>query len=1513
MASHQTKEARSQVQQMHTQHRAQRPSETQAKEVTSTAENRMSLNAFSKFFCVLMSVILVIGLFPGLNYSTAYADEGDNDTGTNEDTPAFVDRDESDDAIQVLDDAENAVAEINGVTYPSVADALEAATDGDTITLLCDWAENVTIDAQNVTLDLGGYTLAASSGYTLTVSGGSDVTVTNGTVGDGTGTYAVQIWASGDDDDPTTFVLDDSATVTAGTYALCIYGDTGSSSHEGAGFDVTINGSVIATNEASAGIWIQGNMQNTEADVCNLTINGTVEAGSDGVGIACNGVGNVTVNEDAEISGGTGIEMRAGTLEVNGGTITGTGAEYDEWASSNGNTTCGAGIAISEHVTDMGVTVTINDGNISGCYAVKGTDVQGTELDDVTVSITGGTFASTNTEDYAALDFADGMTVVISGGMYNTEITEDSWIVEGYEEIEWEIAGTPWWSVEQIYVASIGDQKFTTVADAVAAAQDGDTITLLRDVDENVVIDNGLEVTLDLNGYTLAASSGYTLTVSGGADVTVTNGTIGSSDTTYAVQVWASGNDSDPTTFVVDDDAIVTSNTYALCIYGDTGSTSHEGAGFDVTINGSVIATNEASAGIWIQGNMQNTDADVCDLTINGTVEAGSDGVGIACNGVGNVTVNTGAEISGGTGIEMRAGTLEVNGGTITGTGAEYDEWASSNGNTTCGAGIAISEHVTDMGVTVTINDGNISGCYAVKGTDVQGTEPDDVTITITGGSFTSTNTDEYAAIDFAEGMTVEISGGTYNTDTFGTDDEWVVTDFEVVDNQNGTWSVIELAVAAINGVTYPSVAAALAAAEDGDTITLLCDWSENVVIDGQNVTLDLGGYTLTAEDSEGPALIVSGSADVTVTNGTIGSGDIDRAVYVYASGDDDNPTKFTLEDGATLTGAKNGLVVYGDTGAASYDGHGFDITINGTVTSDDSAIWINGYLGRYDGDEQSDCCSLTIGSTGKVTGGDDATDSGIGIAGWADVTIEGGAEVSGGTGIMVRAGSLTVEDGCTISGTYEGFVEGSGNGVTASGAGIAVDQHAYGNSVTVEINGGEISGYYALAVDHSYANTDYDVTITVTSNDATFCTTNEAADAAAVYVSDDVLSNPNYEPFLSAGTYNTDVDEAYIVVGDKTFDHHDGWWTIERAYISEGDVSGIDPSYEYTGSQIAPVPVVTVDGKTLEEGVDYEVTYGENTEIGTTGTVTITGIGNYEGEVVVEFEITAIQLTEAMFDVDTSYEIYDGENPCTKDIIGHNGDVALVEGTDYTVAYADNDKTGTATITITGIGNYTGELTYEFQVIHYFLDVWPYGANYNWWFFDAVYDMAAEGVITGYGPDYLYFGVGDALTRADMITIMWRYCEPEEYKNYDQATAKNETDLPDVPDGAYYTGAVNWGVENGVITGHLLDDGSYIYAPDDPISFEQMILITARAVLGSVEAASDYPTTALDNSMMIDKDTVSDWARGAMSWAVENYLVTGNYHNDGTYTIDPLTNTARERMITVFARAVHAGLLVQD
>lgn len=85
------------------------------------------------------------------------------------------------------------VAEVNGKQYDSLQAAITAAADGDTVTLLADTTEDVTIN-KNITLDLGGKTLTNTNAgkATISVTGGT-VTVKNGNVVGGTSYYNIEV------------------------------------------------------------------------------------------------------------------------------------------------------------------------------------------------------------------------------------------------------------------------------------------------------------------------------------------------------------------------------------------------------------------------------------------------------------------------------------------------------------------------------------------------------------------------------------------------------------------------------------------------------------------------------------------------------------------------------------------------------------------------------------------------------------------------------------------------------------------------------------------------------------------------------------------------------------------------------------------------------------------------------------------------------------------------------------------------------------------------------------------------------------------------------------------------------------------------------------------------------------------------------------------------------------------------------------------------------------------------
>ncbi len=474
---------------------------------------------------------------------------------------------------------------------------------------------------------------------------------------------------------------------------------------------------------------------------------------------------------------------------------------------------------------------------------------------------------------------------------------------------------------------------------------------------------------------------------------------------------------------------------------------------------------------------------------------------------------------------------------------------------------------------------------------------------------------------------------------------------------------------------------------------------------------------------------------------------------------------------------------------------------------------------------------------------------------------------------------------------------------------------------------GGEDIGTYVISATYA-ENGNYDVTVV----DGIFTITQSSIDGVKVsgvneeYTYDGHAIEPvptialpsgvvlvegldyavSYENNINAGTATVIIEGCGGYSGEVNCT-----FTITAVDISNAAITGVADSYTYTGSQICPRGyMVAMNDVMLTEEVDFTVTYGSNISVGE-GSVVFTGIGNYAGSIIATFEVTAASIEQANVLGIDDYYVYTGEAIKPIPTVETGDGVVLREGVDYTLAYANNTDVGTAKITITGIGNYASTLVCEFKILRSFADVGPKNDD-NSWYFDAIYSLVFLNVISGYGPDYVIFGVGDPITRADFVTMLWRYCEPEEYANYDPSTTHNTTDLPDVEDGQYWTQAVNWAVENGVVTGYDLGDGYYEFMPYNSMSFEETVTVLARYVLG-FDAAASYDTSVLSEPRFNDADTISGWARGAMSWAIDNDLVTGNNNGDGTYSIDPLSSVPRERMATVLWRSIDVGLVQPD
>ncbi|MCF6413000.1 leucine-rich repeat protein [Collinsella tanakaei] len=180
-------------------------------------------------------------------------------------------------------------------------------------------------------------------------------------------------------------------------------------------------------------------------------------------------------------------------------------------------------------------------------------------------------------------------------------------------------------------------------------------------------------------------------------------------------------------------------------------------------------------------------------------------------------------------------------------------------------------------------------------------------------------------------------------------------------------------------------------------------------------------------------------------------------------------------------------------------------------------------------------------------------------------------------------------------------------------------------------------------------------------------------------------------------------------------------------------------------------------------------------------------------------------------------------------------------------------------------------------------------------WYHDAVDWAVSSGIMGGFDGDAGElagcFGPDLELTRAQAAQILWA------------AEGRPAADRPagfaDVAEGDWHFASVSWAACAGVFEGY--DDGSGLFGPDDPLTREQ-----AAAVLMRWAGLRGMDTSArADLSAYPDGGSVSEWARGCMSWAVAAGVVSGVEQPDGTRLLDAQGTSSRAVAATLMMRLV--------
>ena len=386
-------------------------------------------------------------------------------------------------------------------------------------------------------------------------------------------------------------------------------------------------------------------------------------------------------------------------------------------------------------------------------------------------------------------------------------------------------------SIEKFFTAKVGDTYYKTLAAAVTAAKDGNTVKILRDVNtaerHDVV---GKKLILDLNGQTITTTiAEQFMNIRGGGKLTVTDnsaskdGKIISPTGDYIFVVFKGELDFQAGTvdargyWQYDNNGTTEyyGNTIVL-VYGDTNDTENYAT---VTLgeNANLIATTKAvdempvgeAYAIMVDKNKAESAYGV-KVDIKGTTEH----AGLYVNGVvkkteGNVPVFNiydgavvdgqiysagyakwniyGGKITGSTGMEIRAGELNMTGGSLTGTATPTTVTPNGNGGTSDGAGLAIAQHTTKLPVIVNISDGTISGYSALYESNPQNNDSNSIAkvqIAVTGGNFAAINGGTNAV--YSQDKTGFITGGYFTSKPAK---EYIATGYYVVESDKDGYS----------------------------------------------------------------------------------------------------------------------------------------------------------------------------------------------------------------------------------------------------------------------------------------------------------------------------------------------------------------------------------------------------------------------------------------------------------------------------------------------------------------------------------------------------------------------------------------------------------------------------------------------------------------------------------------------------------------------------------------------------
>ena len=170
-------------------------------------------------------------------------------------------------------------------------------------------------------------------------------------------------------------------------------------------------------------------------------------------------------------------------------------------------------------------------------------------------------------------------------------------------------------------------------------------------------------------------------------------------------------------------------------------------------------------------------------------------------------------------------------------------------------------------------------------------------------------------------------------------------------------------------------------------------------------------------------------------------------------------------------------------------------------------------------------------------------------------------------------------------------------------------------------------------------------------------------------------------------------------------------------------------------------------------------------------------------------------------------------------------------------------------------------------------------------WYEQPVQYATEHGLMNGTGTNT--FEPESTMTRAMLVTVLWRYAN---------APKPGANPFTDVPNGKWYTDAVAWAAENGVVNG--VGDGKF--EPDGSVTREQMAAILYRyAQKVGIDTSKHTELSAFP-----DASRVSAYARAPMQWIVAEGVIGGSREN-GQDWLNPQGNATRAEVATILMRFI--------